>query len=237
MTDDHTSDDGDEPSDDTGADGDPQPDHDGSSEPDTGERDDHWLSSLLSALERLERSGSATGRTRTDRTVLDYHVSVGTGTDLLDESGFDHETVKGRDGGTDGRPSGSGPGSRFWPGDRRDRSQNRNRTPRSGSSSGSSTPSEGYRVTARRQDDELLVTADVAGVDPDDVTVGFDDSTLVVAVSGHEIERCRVPWPDRTAEATINNGVLTVLVEATPDDAGIDDSQNGTGHGPGDEHE
>jgi hypothetical protein len=41
-------------------------------------------------------------------------------------------------------------------------------------------------------DDELVVTADVGGAGPEDVIVGFDDSTLV-AVSGSELERVDTP--------------------------------------------
>lgn len=182
----------DEPTDvpiDDSADEDPTAPADGGA--DTDGESNHWLSSLLSALESLE-NGSTSGRRRTDRTVLDYDISVRSGDDALDESRSDRTPIAG-----DGE---HGPD--------RDRGRSRTRRRRSSSSKG--------LLTTRRHDDELLVTADIAGSDPDDVTVGFDDSTLVVAVSGSELDRVDVPWRDRTAEATIKNGILTVRI--TPDD-------------------
>ncbi|WP_049924578.1 Hsp20/alpha crystallin family protein [Halopiger djelfimassiliensis] len=164
--------------------------------------DEHWLSSLLSALERLE-SGTLSGRRRSDRTVLDYDVSIGTA-DPGDESGS----------GFDGNP---------FAGDRNDRGRGRDRdrprTRRHRSSPAGHSPSSDHHVTTRFHEDELLVTADVAGVDPDEVTVGFDGSMLVVGVSGRELDRVDVPWRDRTAEATIKNGVLTVQVRPGDADA------------------
>ncbi|MFA9424875.1 Hsp20/alpha crystallin family protein [Natronorubrum sp. A-ect3] len=157
--------------------------------------DDHWLSSLLSALDRLE-GGSMSGRRRSDRTVLDYDLSIRSGDDLGDESRFSRDGPDGR-----GRPS--------------DQDHDRSRTRRRRSSASNA------HLTTRRHDDELLVIADVAGTEPDDVTVGFDDTKLVVAVSGRELERIEVPWRERTAEATVTNGVLTVRIEP---DAGGDGS-------------
>ena len=172
---------------------------DASPEPDDPEADEggHWLSSLLSALESLD-SGSTSGRRRTDRTVLDYDISVRSGDDITDESRFERTSFI--DTGSDDR-------SRRSEGDT---GRPRKRRRRSSSSAG--------HLTTRRHDDELLVTADVAGTDPDDVTVGFDDSTLVVAVSGSELDRVDVPWRDRAAEATIKNGILTVLIERASDE-------------------
>lgn len=171
----------------------------GSDAADESDGGNHWLSSLLSALESLD-SGSTSGRRRTDRTVLDYDISIRSGDEVSDESRFDRERI-------------SGEGS-----DDRDRHSSRSRTRRRRSSS-----SDGL-LTTRRYDDELFVTADVAGTDPDEVTVGFDGSSLVVAVSGSELDRVDVPWPDRSAEATIKNGVLTVQIE--PD--GRQDGAEGT---------
>ncbi|WP_436344287.1 Hsp20/alpha crystallin family protein [Natronorubrum sp. FCH18a] len=174
---------------------------------DTDEGGSHWLSSLLSALESLD-SGSTSGRRRTDRTVLDYDISVRSGDDVADESRFERTSFTG--GGSDDRNRHSD----------QDRGRSRKRRRRSSSSDG--------HLTTRRHDDELLVTADVAGTDPDDVTVGFDDSTLVVAVSGSELDRIEVPWRDRTAEATIKNGVLTVLIEpSTGEDASTETESEG----------
>ncbi|MDG5819340.1 gas vesicle protein GvpH [Natronococcus sp. A-GB7] len=79
------------------------------------------------------------------------------------------------------------------------------------------SPSPDGHVTSRLHDEELLVTADIAGADADDVTVGFDGDELVVAVSGSELGRVDVPWDDRTSRATFKNGVLTVVVEPVED--------------------
>nr|WP_245724167.1 Hsp20/alpha crystallin family protein [Natronorubrum texcoconense] len=168
----------------------------------------HWLSSLLSALESLD-SGSTSGRRRTDRTILDYDISVRSGDDLTDESGFERTSFT--DAGSDDRNRHADS----------DTGRARKRRRRSSSSEG--------HLTTRRHDDELLVTADVAGTDPDDVTVGFDDSTLVVAVSGSELDRVDVPWRDRTSKATIKNGVLTVLIEPATDEAASTETEGGDG--------
>lgn len=191
MTDDHDPDGGaDEPPD--------EDDYFGGRAPTEDEEgsDDHWLSSLLSALESLERRGSTSGRRSTDRTVFDYDVSVRSGDDVLNGDSRFEGSPFADEGSSDRRPGRS-----------RDRPRTRRRSPTSGS-----------HLTTRRYEDELLVTADVSGTDPDDVTVGFDDSALVVAVSGRELDRVEVPWPDRTAEATIKNGVLTVWIEPGGDD-------------------
>lgn len=195
-------------------------------EPDDQSNEDgsHWLSTLLSALESLERGSTPrSGRRRSDRTIFDYDISIRTGDDLIDESRFE-DTPFAREGSTD-RPDGR----------RRDRNRSgdrdgsRSRTRRRPSASDD-------LLTTRRHDDEFLVTADVAGTDPDDVTVGFDDDTLVVAVSGRELDRIEVPWPDRRAEAAIKNGVLTVRIEPPAGEDGADggngdssttDSENG----------
>jgi HSP20 family molecular chaperone IbpA len=79
------------------------------------------------------------------------------------------------------------------------------------------SPSPDGHVTSRLHDEELLVTADIAGADSGDVTVGFDGDKLVVAVSGSELDRVDVPWEDRTSRATFKNGVLTVVVEPVED--------------------
>ncbi|MDQ2049612.1 Hsp20/alpha crystallin family protein [Natronolimnohabitans sp. A-GB9] len=169
---------------------------------DRGDDGGHWLSSLLSALESLEGGDSLSGRRRSDRTVLDYDISIRSGEDLGDGSRFE----RGPAGGDDGRDR-----------RRRDRDRSRSRRRRS-------PPSSDHHLTVRRDETELLVTADVAGTDPDDVTVGFDDSTLVVAVSGSELDRIDVPWRDRNADASIKNGVLTVRIE--PASAGDGETAN-----------
>ncbi|SEH15187.1 hypothetical protein SAMN04487967_1960 [Natronorubrum sediminis] len=165
----------------------------GSTREESTNRDGNWLSSLLSALESLER-GAASGRRRTNRTVLDYDISIRSGRDRPGEGG---RRPSSPEMGTDERP------------DRQSRSRTRRRK----------SPTSGAHLTTRTTSDELTVTADVAGTDPDDVTVGFDDSALVVAISGTELDRVEVPWRDRTADATIKNGILTVQVEPTDEGA------------------
>lgn len=151
--------------------------------------DDHWLSSLLSALESLEDGRtSRSGRRRGDRAVFDYDISIRTGDGLSP-------------GGSGRNRSPAGDGER-----RGDDGRSRKRRIRS------SGPSSDHTVTTRRYEDELLVTADVAGADPADVTVGFDDSTLVIAVEGSELDRVDVPWDETASEATLKNGVLTVEI-------------------------
>lgn len=168
---------------------------------------DHWLSSLLSALESLESGATSTsGRRRSDRAVFDYDVSIRTGDDLSsDESPaarhpFDDAASGGRD---DGR--------------------SRTRRVRSPG------PSSDHHVATRAHDDELLVTADIAGADPEDVTVGFDDSTLVVAVEGRELDRVTVPWKETTSSAVLTNGVLTVRIEPETDATEGTDETEGDG--------
>ncbi|RQG95922.1 Hsp20/alpha crystallin family protein [Natrarchaeobius chitinivorans] len=185
----------------------PDPDVGDGGNPDVGdvrdpnagdEEDDHWLSSLLSALEGLE-DASTSRRRRSGRSVFDVDLSVRSVDDLLDGGGR-----------TSGDPFA----------DRRSGSENRDQR---GSDSHQSRrkrrrSSNSARLATRRYDDELLLTADVADADPDDVTVGFDGSTLVVRVSGREIGRLDVPWDERTTEAGIRNGVLTVRVEPEGND-------------------
>ncbi|QLK26303.1 Hsp20/alpha crystallin family protein [Natrinema zhouii] len=157
------------------------------------DEDDHWLSSLLSALESLDDGPASTsGRRRSDRTVFDYDISIRSADDLADESPLDRDRFGG-----DRSRGGNG-----------DRSRKR-RIRSSGSSSD-------HRVATRSRDDELLVTADVAGADPDDVTVGFDDSMLVIGVEESELDRIEVPWRETESQATIKNGVLTVQIRPEP---------------------
>ena len=160
----------------------------------------HWLTSLLSALEWLDEA-STSGRRRGDRSVIDYDVSIRTGDAVDDRPGVDRSPLAGE--GTD----------RDDRGEDSDWNRPRTRRYRSDSPSSSTAPSGDHLLTTRETDDELLVTADVAGVDPDDVTVGFDGATLVVGVERRELDRIDVPWPDRTADAAIKNGILTVRVE------------------------
>lgn len=167
------------------------PDHDDR----YADRSDHWLSSLLSALESLESgSTSRSDRRWSDQAVFDYDVSIRTGDELsADDWPFGEEAGRDRDAG-----------------------QPRTRRVRS------SGPSSDHHVATRTHDDELLVTVDVPGVDPDDVTVGFDDADLIIAVEGRELDRVAVPWRETSSRARLKNGVLTVQVrpENDGDEAG-----------------
>lgn len=163
----------------------------------------HWLSSLLSALESLDDgSTSRSGRRRGDRAVFDYDISIRSGDGLS----------------TDESPLGRRPGSDE---ERRERDDRRSRKRRIRSSG----PSSDHHVSTRTHEDELIVTADIAGVDPSDVTVGFDDSTLVVAVEGRELDRVEIPWTDVSSEATMKNGVLSVQIRPKAAESDGDDSE------------
>lgn len=145
---------------------------------------DSWLSNLLSALERLEEFSSSSRRE--ESTGLDYDVSIRSGLENLgsDRAGDDVETR-------------STPDRERSTGDRRTRYRR------------STTD---YHVTTRTREDELIVTADLGEVDPEDVTVGFDDDAVVIGVEGRQIDRVRLPWTRTTADAAVRNGILTVTV-------------------------
>ncbi|WP_255167829.1 Hsp20/alpha crystallin family protein [Natrononativus amylolyticus] len=145
----------------------------------TGEGPRSWLSTVLTALDRLDQ-----GR-RTGRADVDYSVSLRSGLEDLIDREHRRDSPAGR---TPSRPD-------------RTRSRRLSR--------------QREHVSTRTYDDELLVTAELAGVDPEDVTVGFDGDALVIGVEGRELERVSVPWRDRSASATVHNDVLTVTV--TPD--------------------
>jgi HSP20 family molecular chaperone IbpA len=184
------------------------PDNDRSDEHRTDEsqidEDDHWLSSLLSVLDSLDDGpASRSGRHRGDRTVFDYDISIRSGDGLsADDSSLGQNPFG--DEGSRGRNS--------------DRSRKRRIR--------SSGPSSDHHVAIRPHEDELLVTADVAGADPDDVTVGFDDSMLVIVVEGSELDRIEVPWRETESQATMNNGVLTVQIRpATTEQTGTEEPE------------
>ena len=156
-------------------------------EPSADRQSEGWLSSVLAALERLEEA-SRTDRRRSNRSTLDYSVSVRSGLEELRSRRTEDDSS--RDTALSSRPS----------------SGRRPRTRRRYESSVDST------VTTRTYDDELILTADLPGVDPDDITVGFDDQELVIGVGGRELERVQPPWEGPTADAAIHNGILTVRV-------------------------
>ncbi|ARS88447.1 Hsp20/alpha crystallin family protein [Natrarchaeobaculum aegyptiacum] len=161
--------------------------------------DTDWLSSLRAVLEALENGPLATRGSRDSpdgRRSLEFGISIGSIEDALSDVGVDERRGPGR---TPAGPGGGGP---------RDSTDSRRR-----STSRGVDRDDDYAVTTRESDDELYVVADLVGVDPEDVTVGFDDSRLVVAVAGAEVERVAIPWESRDATASFKNGVLTVRID------------------------
>lgn len=70
-----------------------------------------------------------------------------------------------------------------------------------------------------RDDDTVVVTADLGGVDLEDVSIGTSGDTLVLAVDGRPVERIPIELPNATAtETSVNNDVLVVRLEAGGDD-------------------
>lgn len=71
---------------------------------------------------------------------------------------------------------------------------------------------ESYLVDSHRDGDEMLVTADLPGVDAEDLSVGLDpEANLVVGVEGDVIERVPLPWDAVEAtRARFHNHVLEV---------------------------
>lgn len=174
-----------------------------------GQFDADWLSSLRAVLEALENGPLAARGSRDDqrnRRSLEFGISIGSIDDALADLDADTDAdvdVDKRRGRRPGRtPAGSGGTTR----------RGGSRSRREPSSRRSDVTKE-YPVTTRQDDDELCVVADLAGVDSEAVTVGFDDSRLIVAVEGTELERVAVPWESRDAAATFKNGVLTVRVD------------------------
>ncbi|WP_255193950.1 Hsp20/alpha crystallin family protein [Natronobeatus ordinarius] len=166
-----------------------EPDRPDESPPDHGRSSERgWLSNLLTTLERLE-SVAWTDRRQSERSVVDYSISARSALEDLQSRRADD--ARRHDAATE----------------RARTSSHRARTRRR------YEPSVDSTVTARTYDDELLVTADLTGVDPDEITVGFDGPALVIGVDGHELERVQTPWEATSADAAIRNGILTVRVE------------------------
>ena len=170
--------------------------HDSRSRLVTGE----WISSLLQSMERFD--GLSESGKRRGRTAFDFEISIGTGLRSLDEMGF------------------RGPRSTHSSPTRRKARDSLGRRPKGSRESSRPRRTDEFPndatgdqlATVRSHDDELLVSADVSGVDRENVAVGFDDGDLVVGVSGRELERVAVPWENRTAKASVRNGILTVRV-------------------------
>lgn len=83
-----------------------------------------------------------------------------------------------------------------------------------------STGGEEYLVDVREDDGEVVVVADVAGVDVDDVTVGLADdrTTLVVGVGDEPPGRLDLPWRAADAVPRHHHGVLEIRITPEEDD-------------------
>lgn len=95
-------------------------------------------------------------------------------------------------------------------GDRSGRSRKRRRRGRVADDAGE------HLTTVRHDGDDVVVTADLPGVEISDLTVGVteDGRTLVVAADGEELARIPVEnWDESAVSATFNNFVLEVRVD------------------------
>lgn len=75
------------------------------------------------------------------------------------------------------------------------------------------TSSSEYLATIREDDDDVLITADLPGVDRSDLTIGVAEDVFVVRVAVEEV--ARVPVTEGTVDqidATFNNFVLDVRI-------------------------
>lgn len=73
-----------------------------------------------------------------------------------------------------------------------------------------------HLTTVRHDGDDVVLTADLPGVEMSDLTVGVTDDgrTLVVAADGEELARLPVEnWDESAISATFNNFVLEVRVD------------------------
>lgn len=86
------------------------------------------------------------------------------------------------------------------------------------------TPSSKYLATIREADGDVVITADLPGVDADDVSAGIADDVFVVRVDSEEVARVPVHADAVEAiEATFNNYVLNVripgsVLDGTPEE-------------------
>lgn len=70
-----------------------------------------------------------------------------------------------------------------------------------------------------RDDDVIVVTADLRGVDLEDVSIGTSRGELVLAVDGRLVERIPIELSNATAtETSVNNDILVVRLETGGDD-------------------
>lgn len=73
--------------------------------------------------------------------------------------------------------------------------------------------SDDYLIDTRFDDDEFIVTADIPGVNKDELSVGINPETnnLVISKEGTVIESVDLPWESPEATCVwFNNGVLEV---------------------------
>lgn len=89
-------------------------------------------------------------------------------------------------------------------------SPHRRRRPSRGGSSDADAPDA--HASVARDDDDIRVTVDLPGVDPDDLTVGVDPEhdALVVAVEGTVLARVPLEGTNEVDDCWLNNDVLTV---------------------------
>lgn len=95
-------------------------------------------------------------------------------------------------------------------GDRGGRSRNRRRRGRVADDAGE------HLTTTRYDGEDVVLTADLPGVETSDLTVGVteDGRTLVVGADGEELARLPVEnWDESAVSATFNNFVLEVRVD------------------------
>lgn len=154
---------------------------------------------------------------------IDIGIGVRTIADILrelDERG--HVSGSGRRGDVDfGYSAGTGIGTGPRPSDERDRDRDRDGPSRPRKKR--SWPSESdddYLVESRREDDELVVTADLPGVDADELVLGLDGDAdeLVLGVGDRSVERVPLPWERvEMTDATFNNGVLVARLREETD--------------------
>ncbi|MFC7156014.1 gas vesicle protein GvpH [Halomarina halobia] len=104
-------------------------------------------------------------------------------------------------------------------GERRER-RGVSRRPSSRVDADGSSDADDYHVETYRYDGELVVVADLPGVDEDDLLVGLDERSndLVIAVRDRVVERLSLPWdPVAVPRVRFNNAVLEVVVRPGDD--------------------
>ena len=81
------------------------------------------------------------------------------------------------------------------------------------SDTGGTVDSDAFRVDVQRTDDAVVVTADMPGVDVDELSVGVrsESNDLVIRVRGEPVERVPLPWePVVATRKRFHNGILEV---------------------------